>query len=66
MDWADFGRLLIIVSYNWPEIIRKRDSLAILSSLRLIGSKKAWISSAGSDVALNAPVIILLALPCIV
>ena len=56
----------MIVSYSWPETICRRGSPASLSSLRPIGSKKVSISNAGSDVALNAPVVIWLARPCIV
>ena len=66
LDWAGLGRLLMIVSYSWPETIRRRESLASLSSLMPMGSKKVSISSAHSDVALNAPVIIRLARLCMV
>ena len=56
----------MIVSYNWLEIICERDSIPSLSSLKLIESKKFSISSAESDLALNAPVITLFVFFCIV
>ena len=65
LDWADLGQLLMIVLYNWPETIYRKELLASLSSLRPMESKVS-ISSAGSDVALNAPVIIRLAHLCMV